>query len=141
MYKHSSKFKITHNFKGLRVENIFEQIDSIFCNDPNHPPQWAMELLIEIREVKQLLLQQKQKSASKQRISKEFYQFIKDFRKSMQPLPQNDFYPTYTYKGKKLGIDFKGLLYDKTTTNYISRAEAYEVYEFAYKEHVTKFSA
>jgi len=141
VHTHSTKSKITNDCEGLKMENIFKQIDSIFYEDPNHPPQWAMELLLEIREVKSLLLQQKQQSTPKQTISKEFYQFIKDFRKSMQPSPQNDFYPTYTYKGKKLGIDFKGLLYDKATTNYISRAEAYEVYEFAYKEHITQFSA
>ena len=125
----------------MNMENIFAQIDAIFQHETpsQQPPVWANEILQELREIKQLLQEQRQQSNS--RISKDFYRFIQEFRRSMKADTQNNIYPTYHYENRKLGIDFKGWLYDKETTKYLTKEEAYKVYKHAYQVHLKEFSA
>ncbi|WP_151899671.1 hypothetical protein [Sulfurimonas hydrogeniphila] len=124
--------------------NIYEQIDTIFSGESEEIPKWAEQILIELKEIKSML--KEQKTVYKQQIhkssNKEFYDFIDRFRKKMKADVVNKIYPTFEYNGKNIGIDFKGLLYDKKDLKLLSRSEAYMVYKYAYNmEKNNKHSA
>jgi calcineurin-like phosphoesterase family protein len=110
--------------------NIYEKIDNIFSDEIDTKPKWANEILEELHEIKILL--KKQKDKTKENISQDFYSFIQKFRSSMKADVLNNKYPTFYYKNKRLGVDFKGLLYDKETSKILSKDEAYAVYRYAY---------
>lgn len=50
----------------------------------------------------------------------------------MKPDIYNNIYPEVKYKDKVLGIDNKGLLYDKNTLKFLSKEEAFEAYRYFY---------
>jgi len=112
--------------------NIYEKIDAIFSGEAEDKPKWAEEILTELQEIKILLQEQKKQKDIKPTVNRHFYAFIKEFRISMRADTINDIYPTYIYKNRKLGVDFKGLLYDKTNSKILSKDEAYRVYKHAY---------
>ena len=129
------------------MNNIYKQIDIIFSGEAEEKPQWAKELLQEIQEVRILLQEQKellnQKQAytytpqNKHHIDSSYYDFIKQFRISMKADVDNDIYPTFEYLGRRLGVDYSGLLYDKKDSKILSKQEAFKVYRYAY-EHSQK---
>jgi len=130
--------------------NIYEKIDTIFSGEAEERPQWANELLEEIREIKMLLKEQKellnyktqQINTTYPRNNSDFYDFVKKFRASMQADTTNNIYPTFEYKGRKLGVDYSGLLYDKKDSKTLSRQEAFEIYRYAYEHrNIYKISA
>jgi len=130
--------------------NIYEQIDTIFSGEAEERPKWAGELLEEVREMKALLIEQKEfmnsntysNNTAFRHNRSGFYDFIKKFRASMQADVLNNIYPTFEYHGKKLGVDYSGLLYDKKTSKTLIRHEAFEVYKFAYNHrHKIQISA
>jgi len=112
--------------------NIYDKIDVIFSGEAEDKPKWAEEILTELREIKILLQEQKREHNTKNTISPSFYAFIKEFRVSMKADTINGIYPTYIYNNTKLGVDFKGLLYDKDSSRILSKEEAYRVYKDAY---------
>ena len=121
--------------------NVYEQIESIFSGEAEEKPQWASELLEEIREVKTLLKEQKellthksyQPSTTYPQKRNGFYSFIKEFRISMRANVVKNNYPSFDYYGRKLGVDYSGLLYDKESSRTLSREEAFKVYSYAYR--------
>ena len=110
--------------------NIYEKIETIFSGEAEEKPKWANEILNELQEIKLLLQEQKQQI---NKIDSNFYDFIKKFRISMKADIVNNIYPTFRYYNKELGVDFKGLLYDKKTSKILPREEAYKVYKYAYE--------
>ncbi|MEA1892886.1 MAG: hypothetical protein U9N33_09260 [Campylobacterota bacterium] len=124
--------------------NIYEQIDVIFSGEAEDKPKWAEEILGELKEIKQLLKEQRNSEIhnSTNKASQKFYNFIKEFRISMRANTIKNIYPTFVYNNRKLGVDFKGLLYDKSTSRLLSRDEAYTVYKYAYnQQNHDKYSA
>lgn len=130
--------------------NIYEQIDTIFSGESEERPKWATELLEETREMKALLIEQKELMNSNtysnnttfRHNRRGFYDFIKKFRASMKADVPNNIYPTFEYYGRKLGVDYSGLLYDKKSSKTLSRQEAYAVYKYAYNHrNKAQFSA
>lgn len=118
--------------------DIYEKIDAIFAGEAEEKPPWAEEILDELREIKSLLKENQapqKHSVTSYENSTGLYTFVKEFRRSMRADTLNNIYPTFVYKGKRLGVDFKGLLYDKESTRILPRAEAYKVYEYAYNQH------
>ena len=111
--------------------DIYEQIDTIFSGEAENKPQWANEILSELKEIKVLLKEQKQTT---QKIDKNFYSFIKEFRVLMRADTTKNIYPTFNYDGRRFGVDFKGLLYDKENSKFLSTDEAYKVYKYAYNQ-------
>lgn len=109
--------------------SVYDQIDAIFSREADDKPQWANEILKELKEIKTLLKEQKQTY-----VDDEYYDFIKRFRREMRASIDDNLYPTFDYKGRRLGIDFKGLLYDKSTSRIIPKKEAFEIYRFAYEQ-------
>ena len=116
--------------------NVYEQIDAIFSGEAHDKPQWANEILSELKEIKSLLKEQKQSFPRDKKIynDSKYYDFVKEFRIKMKANIEEKTYPTFVYKGRKLGIDFKGLLYDQSTLKTISKKEAFTVYRFAYEQ-------
>ncbi len=118
--------------------DIYEKIDTIFSGEAEERPQWASELLDELKEIKALLKEHKQprlKRVTSYNNTEDLYAFIKEFRDKMKADTANNNYPTFNYRGKKLGVDFKGLLYDKETTRTLRREEAFKIYRYAYNLH------
>lgn len=109
--------------------NIFEKIDSIFSGYSDNRPLWAQEILDELKEIKQSL---NQTNNTVKRIDKNYYDFVKEFRKSMQPDTYNNIYPKIDYKKRSLGVNFKGYLYDVNTHETLTKDEAFSAYEYFY---------
>jgi len=124
--------------------DIYKKIDMIFSGEAEEKPVWAREILEELQEIKTLLQEDKvQKKQSIRAYHQDgLYQFIKGFRLSMRANTLKNIYPTFEYHERKLGIDFKGLLYDKKTTRILPREEAYRVYKYAYnaQKHVNNIA-
>ena len=90
------------------------------------------EILNKLHEIKTFLNDQKQTKS----LGSDCYKLIKEFKKSMQEDTQNNYYLEIEYNGKTLGITFKGLLHDKTTTQILSTSQAYEVYKNMYYKSI-----
>jgi len=109
--------------------DIYEKIDAIFGADVDVKPQWAEEILSELQDIKRLLIEQKVTSTPSLSQHNRLYEFIKVFRTSMKA----DDTKTFIYKNRRLGVNDKGLLYDKYTKKLLSKNEAFSVYRYAYK--------
>ena len=103
---------------------IHEKIEKIFAQESDNRPEWATELLTELKEIKSML---QVASEAKKVHDYTFYDFVNSFRKSMMPNVQNN--------EQRLGVNFKGLLYDKESSYLLSRAEAINVYRYLYKHN------
>ncbi len=114
------------------MEQIYQQIDTIFDNPSSKRPKWADELFEEIQELKALLKAQTQQTQqkSKKENNDDFFDFLKEFRKNLQ----TDTAKSIKYQGQKLGVDTNGLLYDKETLSTLSRQKAYLIYNHFYRE-------
>ena len=111
---------------------IHEKIEKIFAQESDNRPEWATELLTELKEIKSML---QVASEAKKVHDYTFYDFVNSFRKSMMPNVQNNVYPEIQYNEQRLGVNFKGLLYDKESSYLLSRAEAINVYRYLYKHN------
>jgi len=114
------------------MENIFLQIDKIFEEDEDIPPKWAKELLCEIKDIKQILKNEKIEIPimPKKRNTSTITDFIRGFRKMLKKDEK------FVYLARELGINSKGLLYDINTYEELSSSEAYQVYGYIYKNNI-----
>lgn len=108
---------------------IQEKIEKIFAGESDNRPEWASELLTELQEIKSMLKETKQE---KKAHDYTFYDFVNVFRKSMMPDVQNNIYPEVEYAGKKIGVNYRGLLYYKGDLSLLSKNEAFKVYRHIY---------
>ncbi len=116
--------------------DIYSKIDAIFSEEAEEKPKWAREILNELKEIKTLLEEHKQhKAPATQSRQNNLYKFIKEFRTAMRADTIEGVYPTFEYQNQKLGVDFKGLLYNKKTSHILGRDEAFRVYKYAYNLH------
>lgn len=94
-------------------------------------PEWANEILFELKEVKNLLkdIRNPRRNRSKNR---DYYDFLNEFRRRMKADADKEIYPEVVYNSRRVGVDFKGLLYDKETLNLLPMHEAFRVYEHFY---------
>ncbi|MCK5853688.1 MAG: hypothetical protein KAG56_00615 [Sulfurovaceae bacterium] len=112
--------------------SIYNKIDAIFADELEQPPLWAKELMDEIKNLKEMMNRQEVKG---EKMDKVFYGFIKNFRISMCADTEKKLYPKIIdHRGRKLGVNFKGLLYEVKTSKLLSTKEAFKVYEFLYKK-------
>jgi len=112
--------------------NIHEKIEKIFSQERSDAPNWAIELLDELKIIRSMLVNQKPKELSPQNHTS-FYNFVNDFRVSMKPDVANNIYPEVIYKNKKIGVNFKGLLYYKENGSLLPREEAFKIYRYLYE--------
>lgn len=114
------------------MKSVYQKIDAIFAEELDTPPVWAKELMEEIQSLKEMVAKGEQRAKKR---DKAFYLFIKEFRHSMLPNTEKCLYPkVQDYKGRKLGVNFKGLLYDVKSSNLLSTSEAFKVYGYLYKK-------
>lgn len=114
------------------MQTIYEKIDAIFADELDTSPSWAKKLLQELQELKALMQEEKRESRRRDR---KFYAFLKKFRRSMRADVDKNLYPKIIdYKGRKLGVNFNGFLYDVKSSNLLPTKEAFKVYGYLYKK-------
>jgi hypothetical protein len=111
--------------------DIYKKIDAIFAQELDSRPTWADELLDEIKKLTNLVENQNKKTFRRDR---DFYRFVKEFRAMMYADTQKSRYPKISYKGRVLGVDFNGLLYDVKSSKILPTKEAFRVYEYLYTQ-------
>jgi hypothetical protein len=117
--------------------DIYKKIDAIFAHELDSRPAWADELLDEVKKLTMAVEKNEQKQVRRDR---KFYRFLREFRASMYADTQKRHYPKINYKGRVLGVDFNGLLYDTKTSRVLPTKEAFRVYDYLYtKEHLEIF--
>jgi hypothetical protein len=112
------------------MDNIYKDIEKLL-NPENDRPIWVDEILYELREIKSILT--KSQTTTKKIDKADYYEFVKNLRDELKADIANDIYPEILYKGRKYGINFKGFIYDKEDSMDISTNEAFEIYNFLYK--------
>jgi hypothetical protein len=112
--------------------NVYQQVEKLL-NEQDDRPLWADEILFELREIKDLLTKINRDKNSNRAKSSGYFAFVKKLRRELRADIQNNIYPEITYFHKKLGINFKGYLYDKQTQETLKKEEAFKVYEYLYK--------
>ena len=112
-------------------DNILSQVEKLLAEDTTRP-EWVDEILFELREIKKLLQTQRESVQSRNDRKKAFFAFINMLRKRMRADIIEGSYPEIYYRGRTLGVNLKGYIYDKHTTADLSAQEAYEVYRFLY---------
>jgi len=71
-------------------------------------------------------------------LSDDYFSFVTKLRGKMKANVEKNYYPRIRIDGMELGIDFKGLLYDRKTNRTIPRALAFDVYHKLYDQHCVK---
>jgi len=93
-------------------------------------------------ELRTLKTQLKEKPVSNNTDSKylsdDYFSFVTKLRGKMKANVEKNYYPRIRIDGMELGIDFKGLLYDRKTNRTIPRALAFDVYHKLYDQHCIK---
>jgi len=91
-------------------------------------PPWAKKLLAEIAGLK--------KTVENMRKSQwDYFDFVNRFRKAMMPDPERNYFPEVVVNGRRIGVTFDGLLYDKKSGETISRMDAFEIYGILYRDY------
>lgn len=112
--------------------NMHDKIQKIFSQTRSDAPEWAIELLEELKSIKHLLEATKQEQRSYSDRSS-FYDFINNFREEMKADVANNIYPEIEYQSKKIGVNFRGLLYYKGDASLLKRQDAFKVYRYLYE--------
>jgi hypothetical protein len=119
--------------------NIYDQVQKLL-EEKESRPSWADEILFELKEIKRELKLLNESSKSRKK-DKAYFAFIKKLREELRADIINGIYPQIEYKGRELGINFKGYIYDKATGKDLSATEAFKVYRFLYynKDSLDKY--
>ncbi len=114
------------------MENVFSKIDRIFEQDEAIAPIWAKELLLEIKEIKKLL--QNEKTEIPTLKPKQNNNDIKSFIRGFRAMLKKD--EKFIYQARELSFNSSGLLYDIHTNAELSPTEAYQVYGYIFKHNI-----
>ncbi len=117
--------------------NIYEKIDEIFSGESDDRPQWATEILDELKELKELIKNCKslpiQNEPAKNisinnNISNadDFHKFMTYYRNT------NKESTTIHYKNEIYKLNERGLIYNIATNRVISTTYAIEIYRSLY---------
>ena len=122
--------------------NVYDQVEKLLKSDRDQP-QWADAILFELREIKRLLeqMQNPQRPGKGYKSKAAYFAFVNRLRKELRADIVNDRFPEIDYNGRQLGINFKGHIYDKATTEELPAHEAFAVYRFLYdnRENLEKY--
>lgn len=116
------------------MKNIHEQIEALYTSSSNHNSEALEAIILELQEIKNLLKASSMVKESKARVKRDkvYYAFVKSFRKLLKADTIKEIYPEVIFKGKRLGANFDGLLYYKSTGRLLSTKNAFEVYDYFY---------
>lgn len=103
--------------------NLYEEIDKLFDDSEDK----VDKVLKKIEEF--------EKKTKKQ---EEFKQFKKNFIIKYKEDPKNGFFPEFDYKGRVLGINYKGYLYYKDSGKILDKFEASRVFEFLFNAKIVE---
>jgi len=122
------------------MRDIYEKIEKIYANKESNEPSWVVELRVELKEIKELL-NALNRPRKKRRKAKAYFDFVKLFRERLKADTINEIYPEILYNKRRIGANFRGLLYDKATAKLLHRYEAFAIYEYFYekKEPIDNF--
>jgi len=125
------------------MQNIYEKIDTMFSGQNDDKPQWAVEILQELHEIKELLQQSTQPKqynipsnnhtpqyssiVDKHRLT--YFEFIQDLRQNYNDAVSTD---DILWKNQRLGISEGGLIYNKNTNRIYSTEDARIIYKELY---------
>lgn len=113
--------------------NVLNQVEKLL-DDRENNPKWAEDILFELREIKTLLKNLQPRTAKNREKEKHaYFAFVNRLRKELRADILNDIYPEIHYDNRELGINFKGHIYDKATTEELPAPEAFAVYRFLYE--------
>lgn len=121
--------------------NVYDQVEKLLQDNKSYP-QWADEMLHELRQIRKLLEKMQQpKNAKYDKDRYAYFAFVNKLRKRLRADIANDRYPQIDYQGRELGVNLKGWIYDKATTRELPAHEAFEVYRFLYdhRENLEKY--
>ena len=99
---------------------------------------YVNDLAEELRALKAKLHQSPRTNEADPYCSEAYFEFVTKLRGKMRANVEKNYYPSIKIDGMKLGIDFKGLLYDRKTHRTLPRALAFEVYHKLYDHHLQK---
>jgi hypothetical protein len=117
------------------MQNIYEQIDTMFSGENDARPLWACEILDELRELKGLLKSQNNQANSMIKPKHNFdkYDFVNRLREKLKPDVQNEIYPYIVYENNHYGVNLKGFVYNKTNYNEtVTREKAFKIFDYIY---------
>lgn len=125
----------------MKKKSVYEKVEKLYekKSDPLEPT-WVKELKVELKEIK-MLLKDMQNPRRNKRKNQDYFNFVNELRKRLKANTNAEVYPELEYKGKRIGANFKGLLYDKATTKTLPAQEAFALYEYFYekKEQIDSF--
>jgi uncharacterized coiled-coil DUF342 family protein len=112
--------------------NVYQQVEKLL-QEQDDRPAWADEILFELKEIKDMLSKIDKTSNQNRSKNSGYFSFVKKLRNELRADIQNGIYPEIDYFHKKLGINFKGHIYNKETNEVLKKEDAFKVYEFLYK--------
>lgn len=124
--------------------SILSQIEQIFNDSEAQQERKNYEqVLSELKEIKAMLrmvlmseVVQTKKASS---IDHDKYiKFVNDFRRKMQPDTILGIYPEFHYGKQRLGIDFRGYIYNKDSSETLSALEAKKIYRWLYENKMSE---
>ncbi len=100
---------------------------------------YVNEMAFELRGLREQVKQRPvQQRSDDKYLSEAYFAFVTTLRGKMRANVEKKYYPTIRIDGMELGIDFNGLLYNKTTNRNLPRALAFDVYHKLYDHHLIK---
>ena len=122
------------------MKNVYEKIEKLYKKEDVTEPTWVKELKQDVKEIK-LLLKNMQNPKRAKRKSKDYFTFVNILRERLKADTIKEVYPEVHYKGRRIGVNIKGHLYDKATTKSLPSQEAFALYEYFYakKEKIDSF--
>ena len=126
------------------MQNIYNKIDTMFSGENDDKPQWAIDILSELKEIKDLLKESKSLVHPNQNIKThnyDKYNFVNKLRAALKPNIELDIFPYIKFEGSYYGVNLKGLLYSKIDQNStVSREKAFKIYDSLYKSNQNIYS-
>jgi len=125
--------------------NLDQMIQNLLKEDKQNliytdePPNWAKEILQELKEIKILLKKNRYKKTNDNK--REYYNFVNTLRKKLRVYVKENKHPRIYYNNRYYGISEEGLLYNMHTLNNLPTYKAFEIFEFLYnnKDNLEKY--
>jgi len=123
-------------------KSVYDKIEKLYAKEEGslEEPKWVIELKSELKEIK-MLLKDLQNPRRHKRKNQDYFTFVNLLRERLKADVDKEVYPEVHYKGKRVGVNIKGHLYDKATTKSLTAQEAFALYEYFYekKENIDTF--
>ena len=112
--------------------NIYEKVEK-FINSSQNRPIWVDEILFELREIKRLLKEEKNK--------KEFYTFVSKLKQRFKDSLVEGREIKISFKQRYYKVDMKGFICEIKSSETLDKKKAFEIFRFLYenKENLDKY--